>query len=509
MRSPLARGVMALVCWWAVGASPVSAQTWSVQKLQASKAEWDKLLDVPMQVEGRMASILKNQLRLQKCDLTFTATEELARLATNAKQVELSGRLRKENGRITFDVGNLKSVPTDMEQFQTRELAIKGNRADEWYALADWARERGEFYDDAALKDAARLCLTRGIASEVRTVSKDDFQGRLKLADKAAGFKLPASVSQDLRHEAFRDWWQFATVNNPEGAQALAALEARLRDVWPDAFRPLANWPDELAAAYIKDPLVTFHDADPLEQRQLQRVFAAQVLIRRITLEAPNDGRNGNEIAEKLASAVPDQPALANAYRDKALDYRLSQIGKASRQEALALSDQFRQRNRVVLSVETLRKWLAARENERTSQADAPTLIALADDYRQWLKDDAKAIALLKAAHQLEPLSEDVLSRMKDLGLEQRGGRWEPIVNAAPVNKPSALPGSESPIAIGMTAKELQESIGQPQSRTIVATLGGVEEWWTFGAGEGSRLMIQLQRRRNESQSRVVRFENR
>jgi hypothetical protein len=136
-------------------------------------------------------------------------------------------------------------------------------------------------------------------------------------------------------------------------------------------------------------------------------------------------------------------------------------------------------------------------------------LIALADDYRQWLKDDAKAIALLKAAHQLEPLSEDVLSRMKDLGLEQRGGRWEPIVNAAPVNKPSALPGSESPIAIGMTAKELQESIGQPQSRTIVATLGGVEEWWTFGAGEGSRLMIQLQRRRNESQSRVVRFENR
>jgi hypothetical protein len=36
-----------------------------------------------------------------------------------------------------------------------------------------------------------------------------------------------------------------------------------------------------------------------------------------------------------------------------------------------------------------------------------------------------------------------------------------------------------------------------------------VEEWWTVGTGEGSRLLIQLQSRRNDSEPRVVRFENR
>lgn len=509
MRSLRRHILMVLIgCLW-LGGSSASAQVWSVKHLQASKADWDKFVDTPMAVEGRVASVLKNQLRLHKCDLAFTTTEELARLATNTRNVELSGRMRKENGKLTFEVANLKSIPADIDQFHTRELAIKGNRADDWYALAEWARERGDFYDDAALKEATRLCLTRGIANEVRAVPKDDFSARLKLADKAAGFKLPASVSQDMRHETFRDWWQTATVNNPDVVKALMELETQLRTVWPDAFRPLADWPDELAAEYVKDPLVTFHDADPLEQRQLQRVFAVQVLIRRITREAADDGRNGTEIAEKLAAAVPDQRKLAEAYRDKALTYRLSQIATATRPEALALSEEFRQKNRGAQAVDTLRKWLAAKEAQRTSQADAPSLIALADDYRQWLKDDVRAVALLKAAHRLEPQSEDVASRMQELGYELRGVGWEPIKPAVPAHKAVPMPGSEAPIAIGMTAAELQERIGQPQSRTIIATLGSVDEWWTFGSGEGSRLMIQLQRRRNDPQSRVVRFENR
>lgn len=502
--------LLLLVLSWSMDFSPRAwGQAWSVPKLQASKAEWDKLLDTPMLLEGRLASVLKNQLRLQKCDVTFVMSDDLGRLVAAAKNVELGGRLRKDGGKFVFDVAGLKASPSDLEQFQAREVAIKGNRAEEWYALADWARDRGDFYDDATLKESARICLTRGIASEARSLSKDDHAGRLKLADKAAEFKLPPSVSQELRHEAFRDGWQAATVNNPMVTEALAALETRMREVWPEAFRPLADWPDELAAEYVKDPLVTFRNADSLQQRQLQRVLATQVLARRITRDAAEDGRNGNEIADRFAAAIPEQPAWAEVYRDKALSYRLSQIPKATRQEALALSEQFRQRNRGPLAAETLKKWLAAKEADRTTQADAPTLIALADDYRQWLKDDARALVLLKAAHKLEPLSEDVASRMKDLGFEQRGGRWEPIVTTNPAAPSTTVPGMDVPIAVGMTATELQQRIGQPQSRTIIATLSGVEEWWTFGSGEGARLRIQLQRRRNEPQSRVVRFENR
>ncbi len=485
-----------------------SAQAWSVQRLQASKADWDKLVDAPMQVEGRLSSVLKGQIRLQKCDLSFAMTEELARLAANTKNVEVSGRLRKDNGKLTFEVSNLKAMPPDIELYQSKERAIKLNRPEEWYALAEWARERGEFYDDQALKDAHRLCLTRGVSYEARNLANDDREGRLKLADKAAELKLPASVSNDMRHEAFRFWWQLAVLNNPDAAMELAALEKRLGEVWPEALRPLANWPSELAEKYAKDPLTTFSEADPLEQRQLQRVFGVQVQMRRLIRDAAEDGRNGSEIADKLARAIPEQPLLAERYRDRELTYRLGKITTASRQEALALAEQFRQKQRIDFATDTLRKWLAARELERTVQADAPTLIALADDYRQWLKDDEKAVALLMAAHRLEPLSEDVATRLSDLGYEQRGGRWEKMLPTKP-ETPEKPPGADAPIAIGMTADELTRQIGQPSRKTVIATIGGVDEWWTFGAGEGSRLLIQLQRRRNEPQSRVVRFQNR
>lgn len=485
-----------------------SAQAWSVIQLQAAKGEWDKLIDAPMQVEGRLSSILKNQIRLQKCDLSFTMTEELARLAANAKNLELSGRIRKENNKLTFEVASLKTMPTDIEQFQSKERSIKANRPEEWYALAEWARERGEFYDDAALKESYPLCLTRGVGYEVRALAADDREGRLKLAEKAAEFKLPVSLSNRLRHDAFRLWWQLAVLNHPQESEVLAALEKRLAQVWPEALRPLANWPEELAEKYTKDPTTTFGEADSLEQRQLQRVFGAHVQLRRITHDAAEDGRNGSEIAEKLARAIPEQPQLAERYRDKELAYRLGKIATASRQEALALSEQFRQRQRPDAAVQTLHKWLAAREKERTAQADAPTLIALADDYRQWLKDDPKAVSLLIAAHRIEPLSEDVKTRLTDLGYVLQGGRWVKSTPTSP-DVPQAPPGFDAPIAVGMTAEELTRQIGQPSKRTMIATIGGIDEWWTFGSGGGSRLLIQLQRRRNDAQSKVVRFENR
>lgn len=488
--------------------SRVHAQAWSIQQFQAAKAEWEKLVDTPMQVEGRLSSVLKNQLRLQKCDLSFTMTEELARLAANAKNLELTGRLRKDGNRLTFEVSNLKSMPTDIEQFQTKELAIKQNQPEEWYALGEWARERGEFYDDAALKESSQLCLTRGVGYEARALAPDDREGRLKLADKAAHLKLPVTVIQSLRHDAFRRWWQQAVLNHPQESEELAALEKRMSTVWPEALRPLANWPGELADTYTKDPLTTFAEADPLEQRQLQRVFGVHVQLRRITRDAADDGRNGSEIADRLAKAIPEQPQLAERYRDKELAYRLNHIATASRQEAVSLSEQFRQRERPDVALDTLRKWLAAREKERTTQADAPTLIALADDYRQWLKDDAKAASLLIAAHRLEPLSEDVQTRLTDLGYELQGGRWNRATPSKP-DEPLPPPGFDAPIAVGMTAEELTRQIGQPSKRTVIATIGGIDEWWTFGSGSGSHLLIQLQRRRNDSQAKVVRFENR
>jgi len=502
------RQLLAFALWTAIVVPASAADTvWSVPQLMARKADWDRFVDSPLRIEGRISTFTKTQLRFIRCDLTFRITEDQARTLSSAKNAEVSGRFARDRdaGKLFFDVAAVKSQPVDGDQFRDREAALKNPRPEDWYALAHWAAERGRFYEDKDLLDASRLCTTRGLALESRELAKDDVDGRFGLAAKVRELDLPPALADELRHEAFRTWWSRATSGNSVRSDDLAALLKRAAVEWPNATSPMTAWPTELQEAYAQDPLGTYRQADDSQRAVLQRLFTGQVQLRQIAATAAPDGRNGVEIAEQIERLVPERRAVAEMYRDQELRYRQSKISTGTRAEALELAAAFRQRKRDDQAVETLRRWLSERAQRLAKTAGAPEHLALADDYWSLLKDEAAAVVHLEAARRLEPESEDVQSRYRELGYEWNGDRWAKPTAATATTSPT-LPAAPKSLAIGLTAAEVRQIQGGPTRIATVVSAQAVDEFWIYGKGNASRLVVQLSRRLHQSEPKVVRI---
>jgi hypothetical protein len=480
---------------------------WSTQRLMALKPEWERLMNTPLRVEGRVATSAKNQLRLAKCDLAFHLSDDQGRMIGNAKNLELQGRILRDtdSGRLYFDVTSLKPLSTDADQFLSREAALKNPKADAWYALGEWAEERGKFYEDMSLTESARLCFTRGLALDMRELAKDDVEGRFQLAAEARDLGLPHVLSDEVRHEAYRTWWTRTTVSTPS-ADDLAALLKRVSVDWPNSVSALSAWPTELQEAYAQDPLGTYRHADAAQRTVLQRLFTAQVQLRQIVAAAASDGKNGGEIAAQIERFVPERKALAEHFRDQALRYRHTQVASATKAEAVQLADAFRERRRDDLAVDTLRRWLSARAQKIAKTGGAPEYLALADDYWSLLKDEQTTVALLEAAREREPESEDVQSRYRELGYEWTGDRWtKPTAPPAESATPGAPPSPKS-LDVGLTTAEVRQIQGGPTRVATLVSAGSIDEFWTYGEPNGSRLVIQFTRRLHQNELKVVKI---
>lgn len=505
--SPLVLGI-------ALSGLPINARAadpvMSTQRLMSLKGEWDRLVNSPLRVEGRVATSTRTQLRLVKCDLVFHMTEDVGRQLGAARNVELQGRLVRESetGRLSFVVNRLAVLPTDADQLQTREAALKNPGASDWYELSRWADERAEFYDDESLRAAALLCATRGLALEVRDLAKDDVEGRFRLAAQARELRLPDTVADELRHEAFRVWWSRAVLGATASPDDLAALFRRVSADWPNALTPLTGWPTDLQEDYLQDPLGTYRRADDAQRTILQRLFTAQVQLKQLTAAVAADGKNAEEIAVQIERLVPERRSLAEQFRDQGLRYRQLQVASASKAEAMQLAESFRQRKRDDLAVETLRKWMSARAQQIGESGGAPEYLALADDYWTLLKDEKSTVAMLETARRREPESEDVQDRYRELGYEWTGNRWArpaaPNSNAENSTAPAAP--SAKTLGVGLTADEVRQIQGGPTRVATLISVGGVDEFWTYGEGGGSRLVIQFARRASQRESRVVKI---
>uniref|UniRef100_A0A7C4LKM0 Uncharacterized protein n=1 Tax=Schlesneria paludicola TaxID=360056 RepID=A0A7C4LKM0_9PLAN len=496
------------VCLLVVGmgdgeAARAAEKVWTTQQLVNARPEWDRLLNTRLRVEGRLASHSRRQLRLTKCDLTFRLTEEQESQVGAARNLELSGKLMRdrETGRIFFEVATLKPLPTDRGQLLDREARLKNPKAKDWYDLAQWADERGRFYEDAELLATARTYYSRGLILEWRDVPRDDFPGKFRLLSQAREWQLPAELEDELRHEVFRAWWQrAAAADNPH--EEWSALLARLAADWPAAFLPLPEWPADLVEAYDQDPLGTYRKADEQQRHMLQRIFTGQVQIKEIVAVAAKEGHDSLEIARQIESLVPERRALAEQYRDREYQRRLKNVETLSKAELLELAQLFRERNNPDIARQALRQWLAARVQRLGNRGGAPERLALADDYWSLLGDEAATVALLEAARQFEPESEDVQKRFRELGYRWNGNRW--------TKAPTAESGSAAPaptqLVTGLTAEEVQHIQGRPTRKAILVSAQGTEEYWIYGDGDGSRLVVHLQRRVRQNELRVVRI---
>lgn len=183
---------------WGVGlllvllsASPAIADSpWSTEEFLARRKEWEKFLDTSIKVEGRVLGFNRQQLRLQRCDVIFHLGENHSGRVTSSRCVEMRGRLRKVDDKIGFYVDDLQGIPSDHDEFQSRDSRINPAKAEDYYELADWAAGRAEFYEDRDLKKQAMAIYRKGVEAEAHGLLSDDVAGRYSLATKARNYGI-------------------------------------------------------------------------------------------------------------------------------------------------------------------------------------------------------------------------------------------------------------------------------------------------------------------------------
>ncbi|MDZ4688152.1 MAG: hypothetical protein SH850_24015 [Planctomycetaceae bacterium] len=503
---------MALVVAAGANLATSAEAVWSIEKLNAAQGNWSQLAGTPIRIEGRVSSHIKGQIRFQKCELTFRLETDPERKLSGVKNLEVLGRLQRDGNKFAFVVTDFKPLPTDREHFQSREAALRNPPAKELYELGGWAVQRGTFYDDKDLLELGKTCEARGLGIELRELPKDDVEGRFGLADKAVEFQFPAVVVNEIRHDACREWLARCLKLMPPEDEALAALEAKVKALFPDAFQPLKAWPTDLTRDYALDPQETYRQADANQRQVLHRLLGADVQWQRIARTAAADGSNGAEVADRIDRLIPERHSAAEQFRERGLLFRMKGIDTAPRSAALELAAAFRDRQQPERAAETLQKWLVAKER-RLRPEEAPQFIELADDYLTLVNNEPKAVALLTEAHRREPQSTDVVKRFETLGYQFDGVRWKKATatdaSAMPSSptQPAAMP---TQLEIGMTAVQLEQLLGRPSVITTMRTASAVDEVRVYGRqGEGSRLIVQLRRGPGETQFLVTRFDSR
>ncbi len=507
-----ASAIWTIAAWAIIAAFSPTAfaaeSVWSVEFLNARKAEWEQLVGPTVRVEGRVALHGKGNLRLAKCELNFRVTESQLRLLNNKKTIEISGRFKREEGKVWFEVAQIQAIPSDLEQFESRSSKLRNPRPAEWYELGDWAVERSRFYDDAELAKRGASAYAQGLKAEWRLLPADDGEARLKLAIQAKEYKFPDDQRLELLHEGHRQLWQAALKVEQPAAESWRQLASRLAKDLPGCTQALPEYPVELKRRYDREPLTVYREASPETRLQLHRMFYAAIVLRPIVSEAAADGRDGHTIADRIEQTIPEEQALAAKFREGRLAWRLTRVASVTRQEAEQLASDYRVRQQPILATQALQTWLKARES-RMREDGSHSLLQHAEEYLELLKDEDKAASLLIEANKLDPQFEDVTHRLSSLGYKRDRGTW--TKSGASPSRPSQPAPDDTPpqgISIGMTSSALKDRMGaRPDSISRAITKSGAIEIWNYGDSGGARLTFHLERT-GRGELKVIEFVN-
>lgn len=472
----------------------------TVREFLALKEKWPRLeaIQFDLTVEGRIGARSDTQFRLRKCDIFFRAEpkKQLPPISSKAENVIATGYLEKRGSRYSFIVTKLKAQPSDAETLRDRRLTLSDKEPGPWYAVAKWARDRAEFYDDKELLEKAQAVALRGVQLERSGVRSGDGEAILKLAAKAASWKLAANVRMEMLHEGHRLRW---AAHLKAGKPTFTELGTGLTNDLPGATKVLKQYPTKLAGDYANNPFTTYRDAKEEDRPVLHRLFYVAVLQRQIESTAKPDGSDGYVIAAALERQAPDLPDRAEFHRKRELNYRLANLEKTGRDGAVALAEMLRKRKEPERATSVLKTWLKAKEPALRKEG-ATGLIHLSDETMRLLNDRNRAIELLKEADRRQPNLETITDRMRKFGFRRHGNAWITTDEFTKLPVDNATKQARSgQVTAGMSPAEVRRVIaGNPVSIMRSVTHKQVHEVWVYRQPDGTRIVVQFVRKSGE-----------
>lgn len=472
---------------------------WSVRKLNDTKP-WERFVDAPMRIEGRLGSSGGGQFRLLRCDARFTIEPAKLKLVPAKSTVEVKGRFKRDGQRIDFVVDDLKVVPDYLAQFDSRANKLLRPTPEEWTELGNWAADRARFYEDEELQKKANDAYLNAIDVEYKALNATDADGRFALAKKINEQNLSKRRAMELNHEGLQIQWLALQKNEPVNPAVWQRFATTLTAELPGAKEPLKNLKPELKQSYEQNPVVAYDQAADDVRNQLHRLFFIMV-TRKILLFDESDGHDGDAIADQIDKLIPEEHALAEQHRLARLAFRLSNVARETRTEIENLATLLRQRNRAEDAKQALRQWIRSHET-RLKDGGVLGRLQLADEYMTLLNDEPSAVQNLKEAYAIEPNFEAVKAKLVALGYRWDNVRWtrSEDIPIEPGHRGSQLP---TEISTGMTANALRTRMGQPTTLVRAVTARGITEVWCFGPKGGTRLIVRLEQKSQDLEPKV------
>lgn len=498
-------------------AAPVRGEALTVSELAEKIEQWRAGRKIPppvtYQVEGRASRPGPHLLQFKNSAIRFESPTELPQSNRRNPNVEVTGMVLRDEatGAYSFRIDSAREMPSDLETYFERKRQLRGQPPEKWYELGDWAARRGEFYKDAELIARSEEANQLGFELERKTLVRDNPIGLIELADKGRAHRLPIGTAEELIHEAaFLLWRESKGQTGAKLKDLLGLIAERL----PGNSEKLDTEDTELQRKYVElqkkyftAPRETYQAADWATRRKLHRFLYADVLLRTITPELSADGSNGFDIADRIDAEIRDIPeyhALAEKYRDQALEARSREVRNLSKSDLLALAQDYRNRRQTQAADHVIESWLTLRQR-RLAPDDTEGLIQLTEEYRTLLKRPDVADRLLKEGWKSNKQATDIAERLQRAGYRLLDGQW--LSNAEVDARPEghlqqAIRAGR--IEVGMNPSHVRRSLGEPLRIARAATYGEVNEVWTYDQTGSAQLTVRFRRGKGGSELSVV-----
>lgn len=482
-----------------------AADLLDVSELVQQKQSWGKWASEKrtLSVEGRFATRAGKLLRLQKCELTFRATNglRLPRLH-NGRNVEVIGYLKRVDSKIEFIIQRLAEGDSDLERYKERRRRLPQDKPAAWYELAGQIKARAEFYDDADLLSESRSIRDRGFQIERSSIKPGDFETLRRLAARGSEFDLSVGIQNAMSHEALRWQWNALRENKKTTRKQYSAFVAQLEEL-KGATQPTRVEKKGLRTSYERNPVGEYEKATLADRLLIHRYFYREALLPLILKNAKADGSNGVEIARLIRTNIPEEATLANEYEAGELKFAIRNAVNMSRADMLDLVDRLERTNQAALAADTKRRWVLASE-QRLSKRGPSGLVQAAVEFDSLLGDRAKATMLLKQAWEQSSEKTEIEDRLAKFDIYRHKSRW--LTKA----EKDALPESqmeqalrESRIIAGMNRDQVRKVLGKPKRISRFAARSRVQIVWVFDDATGHRISVLFERKSGSAEDRT------
>lgn len=482
--------------------SPASAQDeggTSIEEFVKQQPKWQRMQEATLRVEGRCPILTDQRLFFTNCDLLFVLGEGVEAPMIRSKTVQATGKLQTRQGKLTFVVSRLKELPTDAETLADRRARLPADDAAAWYKLADWAAQRGRFYEDAQLIDGAADLRRAGIQIDYRQIPAGDIAALYVLAEQAEKFNLPPALREEIVHDGIRrELRQLRPDNARQWDVVLTHVLNRLPGSEVSLGFPIPEPAVALEREYAAQPLEIYEQADADQRRLLHRWIYARSQLQRVEMDAAADGSNGFSIAARLEQSLPEFKDQAAAWRQREIDWQLDHIPDLDRDNLLELVTRLEERDRASRAAEAKRAWLTAQEPKYRARG-AGGLLDYAQEQITLLNDPDAAASLYQELYQDPFGQETARARLVDLGYQFDGSRWMKQTDVPTDAAADAI--RRGIVRKGMTSGQVRNAFGKPVSVVKFAVRGQVSELWVYPEHGVS---IEFARRGADAQSTAV-----